>query len=194
MINAKHIKNYFKGKLPKQKFNLYSQLADYLELKGDDALCFSAGEAYENFNFDNPYLEYRPSVNDWKEFLNDDFVSKLLNDEMLKSKRLTFRKLLSEIDETKELSNQQIKALETLKTMIEYSEEHDNSVIYVQYTAPIRFDASDDDNESIINEYCEDTTGKDDVVIKDDIIRNQQKPNKVEIELNIDDYDVKDLF
>lgn len=100
------------------KLNIMTQfIVDNIE----KAITWDYLEATLNFN--KKYLNQinqpnHPSQKDWKIFFDDDDVNNYLQAETLKNKRVTIRKIINQLDENKKLSQQEIKAIETLSALI----------------------------------------------------------------------------
>lgn len=89
-------------------------------------------------------------INDWTILFSDDDINNWLQQETIKAKRITIRKIINQLDENKKLSPQEIKAIDTLTTLINNKEnDYSNKVQYVQLRSGYRFDNNDSDFDFI---------------------------------------------
>lgn len=150
-----YLEHKYSKKLKPDMWVLYKTMAQYLDSKGDEIYTWDENDAYEQYMIDNAIKDYLvlPTKPQWKSFLNDSVVSGLLMDNVIKSKATTLRKLINNINENSNLNQGDMKALNALKDLIDSSEARDDSLIYVQYIAPIRF--GEHDNEAIVKELLD---------------------------------------
>lgn len=152
-IIRKLIENRFKDRVDKLTYEKYLKMGEILDEAGQIAWTWDANDCltYQTKRskvvFEN--LNYIPTLDDWTKFLNDDIIDGILTDLVIKSKRRTFRTLLSQIEENKEISPQQLKALDGFRKLIEHSETSGEQLIYVQYLAPYQ---NCEDNEKLSDE------------------------------------------
>lgn len=141
-----YIENRFKNILDKDTYKRYCTMAGVLDLGEEQAYVWNANEAY-NFMRTHGNITVgldMPTIEDWKNFLNNKVVAKELRNLVIQSKEITFRKIIANIDENKSISQGEIKAIQMLSEFINLNEKQENEVKYVQYLAPIRYS---DNNE-----------------------------------------------
>lgn len=142
------VANRYNHKIADVKYNKYLLMAEVLDEAGSDSWTWDEQDAFEYFIKNKVVDLTSPTTLDWKEFLNEEFISNLLLDFVIKSKRLTLRKIIAGIDETTGLSQGDMKALGALEQLIKKSDDSENNMIYIQYISPIRF--GDNDSEAIV--------------------------------------------
>lgn len=134
------IKNKYK------RNELMETMAKYISLNVDKAITWTPNEAMVHFNLAHINQDIlKPKESDWIIFFNDDEVNSFLQNETLKSKRITIRKLIANLDENKKPTQQEVKALELLSSIINTQEKANDKVVYIQYKSNFRFDNQEKD-------------------------------------------------
>lgn len=142
-----YIRHKYTNNLPRDGFEKYCLMARFLDEQGEVALGYDAKMAFNNFKvvYGKRFLNDTPSENDWKDFFNDKVINDLLLNKTLQSKKVELRKWLNSLDlETTKLDLKDVKALDSLKAMIDSSDKYENNIVYVQYTCPIRYGTHND--------------------------------------------------
>lgn len=106
-------------------------------------------EAHLNYCLKYPHR--RIGIEEFKRFLDDSDINNFLSNQVLKNKRVTIRKIISNLDATLGLNNQELKAIETLSKMIDNQESIENKTVYIQYNSNIRFDNKHKEFDNITN-------------------------------------------
>lgn len=145
------IKNKYKNN------QLMEIMAKFISDNIDKAITWTANDALINFNLKHINVDIlKPKENDWIIFLNDDEVNSFLQNETLKSKRVTIRKLIANLDENKKPTQQEVKALELLSSIINTQEKANDKVVYIQYKSNFRFDNQDKEFINLVETTNED--------------------------------------
>ena len=132
------VENRYKHKINTGKFEKFLIMADTLDSVGSDSCTWDEKQAFDYYVKNNSYTFDTPTVNEWKEFFAEEFISNLLLDFIIKSKKVVLRKIIANIDETKGISQGDMKALAALDQLIKKSDDSENNMVYVQYISPIR--------------------------------------------------------
>lgn len=149
-----YIKHKFKNKLPQEVFDKYCLMGEFLDEQDEKAFGYNANDAYQQFKIINGlrYLNNTPTLDDWKNFFSDSIINDLLLNKTLQSKKGELRKWINNLDlERDRLDLKDVKALDSLKSMIDNSDKYENNVVYVQYTCPIRY--GNHNNEEIVERF-----------------------------------------
>lgn len=135
------VESKFKTQLDAVKYNKYLLMAETLDEGGDAALTWNALDAVRAFDAKHPMYDVNnPNVSDFKEFLSNSYISDVLTRQVLAQKQVDLRKAIANMTAQDGWTKQEVQALGEFAKLLNAQDKQDNTLIYVQYTVPIRYD------------------------------------------------------
>lgn len=131
------ISQKFKDDTPDRIYK-FKVIGVFLDTLGTIGLSLSSDQLFDEFRESTYYGFHRLTLDDFNMFMGNSFISKFLDDKVITRQKPKIREMLMRMTDGNDLSLQEIKAIELLKSLVDKNESTSSNQTYVYVTTPHR--------------------------------------------------------